>query len=87
CLSSTFGYRDDLMERVATEAKREIKLYLDSGWPGDNFEATYAMRNHLLERGYQEGSELLYLAFPWAQHNEQNWAMRAHIPFQHFFRG
>ncbi len=85
CLSSTFGYRDDLMERVATEEKRPIKLYLDSGWPGDNFEATYAMRNHLLERGYQEGSDLLYLAFPWAQHNEQNWAMRAHIPFQHFF--
>jgi predicted alpha/beta superfamily hydrolase len=87
CLSSTFGYKDDLMERVATEERRPIKLYLDSGWPGDNFEATYAMRNHLLDRGYQEGSDLLYLAFPWAQHNEQNWAMRAHIPFQHFFRG
>ncbi|HTQ81596.1 MAG TPA: esterase, partial [Thermoanaerobaculia bacterium] len=87
CLSSTFGYQDDLLERVAAEERRPIRIYLDSGWPGDNFEATIAMRNRLLERGYLEGSDLLHLAFPWAQHNEDSWAMRAHIPFQHFFRG
>jgi len=36
CLSSTFAYRDDLLERVSTEPKRKIKIYLDSGWPRDN---------------------------------------------------
>src|ERR1051325_1351354 len=36
CLSSTFGFRDDLFERVSTEPKRPIKIYLDSGWPADN---------------------------------------------------
>ena len=36
CLSSTFGYRDDLHERIETEPKRPIKIYLDSGWPRNN---------------------------------------------------
>jgi predicted alpha/beta superfamily hydrolase len=85
CLSSTFGYRDDLFERVRTEEKRPLKIYLDSGWPRDNYEVTRQMRNLLLERDYQEGGELLYLAFPRARHTESDWAMRAHIPFQHFF--
>ena len=85
CLSSTFGFENDLMERVESEEKRRIKLYLDSGWPRDNYEVTRNMRNLLVRRGYREGKELLYLAFPRAKHNEDAWAMRAHIPFQHFF--
>ncbi len=85
CLSSTFGYRDDLFERVAAEEKRRIRIYLDSGWPQDNYEVTRSMRNLLLKKGYVPGKDLLYLAFPRASHNEQAWAMRAHIPFQHFF--
>jgi len=44
CLSSTFGYRDDLHERIEAEPKRSIKVYLDSGWPGDNY---WAMRAHV----------------------------------------
>jgi hypothetical protein len=40
CLSSTFTYRDDLLECVLAERKRKIRIYLDSGWPGDNYEAT-----------------------------------------------
>src|SRR4029434_3103713 len=32
CLSSTFAYRDDLLERIAEEPKRRIRIYLDSGW-------------------------------------------------------
>lgn len=85
CLSSTFGYRDDLYERVASEEKRPLRLYLDSGWPGDNYETTRALNDLLVDRGYT-ADELLYLAFPGAQHNEEAWALRAHIPFQHFFR-
>jgi len=85
CLSSTFGYRDDLAERISRETKRPIRIYLDSGWPGDNYEVTRDMRNLLAERGYTHGDDLLYLGFPRATHDERSWAMRAHIPFQHFF--
>jgi predicted alpha/beta superfamily hydrolase len=85
CLSSTFGYRDDLHERIEAEPKRPIKVYLDSGWPGDNYEVTRTMRNTLRSRGYEAGKDLFYLAFPRARHDEDSWAMRAHIPFQFFF--
>jgi enterochelin esterase-like enzyme len=85
CLSSTFTYRDDLMQRVASEPRRDVAIYLDSGWPGDNYEVTRSMRDLLLERGYQAGKDLLYFAFPEALHNEAHWAMRSHIPFQFFF--
>jgi len=85
CLSSTFGFRDDLHGRIESEPKRPIKIYLDSGWPRDNYETTRIMRNTLRARGYREGEDLFYLAFPRARHDEQAWAMRAHIPFQFFF--
>ena len=85
CLSSTFGWRDDLMARVEAEEKRAITIYLDSGWPGDNYEETRTMRNILLRKGYESGCELFYLAFPEALHNEQYWAMRCHIPLQFLF--
>jgi predicted alpha/beta superfamily hydrolase len=85
CLSSTFTYRDDLLERVATESKRDVKIYLDSGWPGDNYEATRAMRDRLIWKGYYPGSELFYLAFPEAKHDENAWAARSHVAFQFLF--
>lgn len=85
CLSSTFTYRDDLIERVRAEPKRKIKIYLDSGWPGDNYEATRSMRDRLIWKGYQSGSELFYLAFPEAKHDENAWAARSPIPFQFLF--
>jgi predicted alpha/beta superfamily hydrolase len=85
CLSSTFGRLDDLLSRVREEEARPVKFYLDSGWPGDNFEATLAMRDALLERDYQAGEDVLYFAFPNALHNERHWALRSHIPFQFFF--
>jgi predicted alpha/beta superfamily hydrolase len=85
CLSSTFGWRDNLMERVAAEPRRSVRFYLDSGWPRDNYEATRAMRALLAERGYREGLDFLYLGFPEALHNETHWAMRCHIPFQFLF--
>jgi predicted alpha/beta superfamily hydrolase len=85
CLSSAFGYKDDLINRISIESKRPLKIYLDSGWPGDNYEATRAMRDRLIWNGYASGSELLYLAFPNAMHNENAWAERSHIPFQFLF--
>jgi predicted alpha/beta superfamily hydrolase len=85
CLSSTFAYRDDLLERIAAEPKRRIQIYLDSGWPDDNYEATRSMRDRLIWKGYRPGSELFYLAFPEARHDENAWATRSPIPFQFLF--
>jgi predicted alpha/beta superfamily hydrolase len=85
CLSSTFNYMDDLLERVSTEARRNIKIYLDSGWPADNYEPTRAMRDRLIWKGYRPGSELFYLAFPHAVHDENAWAARSPIPLQFLF--
>jgi predicted alpha/beta superfamily hydrolase len=82
CLSSTFTFRDNLLERISAEPKRNIRIYLDSGWPGDNYEATRSMRDRLIWKGYILGSELLYLAFPEAKHDENAWAARSPIPFQ-----
>jgi predicted alpha/beta superfamily hydrolase len=85
CMSSTFTYKDDLMTRLEAEPKKPIVLYLDSGWPGDNYEVTRSVRDLLARRGYRFGDDLLYFAFPNAQHDESFWATRSHIPFQFFF--
>jgi predicted alpha/beta superfamily hydrolase len=85
CLSSSFGWRDDLLERVRHEPVRPIQVYIDSGWPHDNYEVTRVMRDLLVQRGLEQGVDLEYLTFPGATHNERAWAMRAHIPFQFFF--
>ena len=85
CLSSTFGFDDDLVERVRRGKRRPVRFYLDSGWPRDNFEATRTMRNALARRGWEPGRDLMYLAFPNARHNEESWSMRIHVPFQFFF--
>lgn len=85
CLSSTFGYADDLLERVASEPRRALRIYLDSGYPRDNYEATRAMMLHLRRRGWTLGHDLFYLAYPHGRHDESSWATRLHVPFQYFF--
>lgn len=85
CLSSTFGFQDDLFERIAREPRRNVRLYLDSGWPRDNFDATNAMRDLLVHRGYRLGVDLLQFSFPDGLHAEGSWAGRIHVPFQFFF--
>lgn len=87
CLSSTFGHGDDLIERVRREPwepRRHLRFYLDSGWPGDNYEVTLSMATTLVERGFELGSNVFYLAFPYAAHNEGAWAARCHLPIQLF---
>jgi enterochelin esterase-like enzyme len=84
CMSSTFTYKDDLMERVLNQPKRKVGFYLDSGWPGDNYEVTVAMALALVSRGWRYGRDLLYLCFPHAGHDEKAWGMRLHLPMQLF---
>lgn len=87
CMSSTFGWRDDLHARVTAGPRRPVRIYLDSGWPQDNYERTRSMAAALSERGWRAGRDLLYLAFPGARHDESSWALRVHVPFQFFFGG
>lgn len=86
CMSSTFSHKDNLIERVLTEPPRDIGVYLDSGWPGDNYEVTMAMATALIARGWRYGHKLMHLCFPQASHNESAWGIRLHLPMQ-FFNG
>ena len=74
CMSSTFSHRDDLIDRVLSEPKSAAKFYLDSGWPGDNYEVTLAMAMALSHRGYRVREDFLHLAFPLDEHDERAWA-------------
>jgi predicted alpha/beta superfamily hydrolase len=88
CLSSTFAWKDNLFEMVARdplEQRRQLSIYLDSGWPGDNYDATIKMASALLDRGLKWGYNFFHIAFPLAQHSESDWASRIHIPMQLFF--
>ena len=82
CMSSTFSHKDDLIERVLDEPTRDVGFYLDSGWPGDNYEVTVAMAMALVARGWRYGHNLLHLCFPHAEHDESAWGMRLHVPMQ-----
>lgn len=87
CLSSTFGWRDDLLERVQVDdlqPRRHLRIYLDSGWPGDNYEASLAMAVALVSRGFVLGRHLHHFAFPGAEHHEGAWGDRCHLPLQLF---
>jgi enterochelin esterase-like enzyme len=82
CMSSTFSVKDDLIDRVLRERKRKAKFYLDSGWPGDNYEVTLAMAMALARRGYRVREDFLHLVFPLAEHDERAWGRRLHLPLQ-----
>jgi predicted alpha/beta superfamily hydrolase len=82
CMSSTFSHKDDLIERVLAEPKHASKFYLDSGWPGDNYEVTLAMAMALGRRGYKVRQDFLHLVFPLEEHDERAWGRRLHLPVQ-----
>jgi predicted alpha/beta superfamily hydrolase len=82
CMSSTFSHRDDLIDRVFAEPFRDVGFYLDSGWPGDNYEVTVGMAMALISRGWEYGRNLQHLCFPMAEHSEAAWGMRLHLPMQ-----
>ena len=45
-MSSTFSYK----QQVLSEPARDVKIYLDSGWPNDNYEVTTEMALALVSR-------------------------------------
>lgn len=86
CLSSTFGHEEEFVEQLRIDTRRPaVRLYLDSGWPGDNYEVTLEVFHVLMQKGYRFGSDILYLAYPNAAHDESYWAARLHVPFQFFY--
>jgi predicted alpha/beta superfamily hydrolase len=82
CMSSTFSHKDNLIDRVLDEPVRDVGFYLDSGWPGDNYEVTMAMATALVSRGWRYGVNMMHLSFPLAGHNETAWGLRLHLPMQ-----
>lgn len=82
CMSSTFSHKDDLIDRVLSEPKHTSKFYLDSGWPGDNYEVTLAMAMALGHRGYRVREDFLHFVFPLEEHDERAWGRRLHLPVQ-----
>jgi predicted alpha/beta superfamily hydrolase len=84
-LSASFGYADTLAEHVLEGERPPIRIYLDSGWPRDNYEVTRDLRARLVRAGFVEGVDLLYFVFPGDRHGEQAWGARCHVPFQFFF--
>lgn len=82
CMSSTFSHKDDLIDRVFAEPFRDVGFYLDSGWPGDNYEVNVGMAMALIARGWEYGRNLLHLSFPQAGHGEEFWGTRLHLPLQ-----
>ena len=88
CFSSTFWYENDLIDRVRREplgARSSLRLYLDSGWPNDNYEVTLSMVNTLVDRGFDPGVGVHHFAFPQSSHDETSWGARLHLPIQLFF--
>lgn len=88
CFSSTFWYSNDLTDRARHEplgARAGLRIYLDSGWPDDNYDVTLAMANVLIDRGFTPGVSLHHFAFPEASHDEASWGARLHLPVQLFF--
>lgn len=82
CMSGTFSHKDNLIDRVLNEPARDVAFYLDSGWPGDNYETTMGMAMALVARGWRYGLNLLHLCFPHAEHDEAAWGLRLHLPLQ-----
>jgi len=56
--------KDDLIERVLREPRRNVRFYIDSGWPGDNYEVSLAMAIALVHCGYEYGRDFIHYAFP-----------------------
>lgn len=80
-MSATFGYDDDLFARVADGPIPGGRVYVDAGYPHDNFEVVRRMAHALADRG----ADLRYVAHPRGLHSELHWADRLHLPLQFLF--
>lgn len=83
--------RLEAVERMRTGARRDIRLWLDSGTLSspnhgtDGQRETAAARGALLEAGYREGVDFQYHLAEGATHSEAAWAARLPLVFQFLF--
>ena len=85
CLSSCFGYADSLRQQISASPGKPVRIYLDSGWPRDNFEQTLAMQELLQSEGRVAARDLQRLTFPGAHHQERSWRSRLTFPYRFLF--
>lgn len=81
CMCSTFSFRDDLIDRVQRDditGRSQLRIYLDSGWPEDNYDETLDMAFALFGRDFEIGRNLHHVVFPRGQHSEHSWSARCH---------
>ena len=52
------------------------QVYVDSGQPDDGYDDTKVLVQKYRDLGYRDGADLLYVAEPGGQHNEDAWARR-----------
>ncbi|MDX2177448.1 MAG: alpha/beta hydrolase-fold protein [Candidatus Sumerlaeia bacterium] len=81
--ASTVGGRTELIERMRSQAPRQVRLYLDSGTVGgglipadDGASTTLQARDALIENNYPVGPDFLHTIAYGADHTEPAWAAR-----------
>ena len=81
----------EVVERLRTGGRRDIRLWLDSGTldtpnsGDDGRHDVLAARKALLENGYVEGQDFQYHVAEGATHSEASWATRLPLAFQFLF--
>jgi predicted alpha/beta superfamily hydrolase len=82
----------EAIERLRAAPPHDTRLWLDSGTqsgPGnrgdDGMRDTQALRDALLEAGYQAGVDFQYYLDEGGRHNEASWAARLPLVFQFLF--
>jgi predicted alpha/beta superfamily hydrolase len=81
----------ELVERIRTQARRDLRLWLDCGRhssPGqgdDGLAETLLAREALLEAGYVEGVDFQFYLDEEGIHSESSWAARLPMIFQFLF--
>jgi predicted alpha/beta superfamily hydrolase len=90
-LSSTFGWgkiganNPTMLDIVQGLTWRNLRIYIDSGSPNDNYQVTIQMRNILEQKGYIHNLNLQHWVQQGAGHNEVEWRKRLFRPMTFLF--
>jgi predicted alpha/beta superfamily hydrolase len=85
-VSGSFWWNSGTLVATAPQAAAmPVRLYVDAGTGMDGIEGTRAFRQALLQRGWREGANLLYVEDTGGMHNEQAWAGRVHRALRWMF--
>lgn len=85
CLSTPFAWRDDLVDRVGRQPKRDCRLYLDSGSQAEADASARRMHTLLVECGFEEGVDVMYRCHSRTPLDACGWAMWIQVPIDFLF--